>query len=400
MTRQLVSVDSEGRLWDLCLVALLAGTGLGVLLPIVSSVMKERGHGIGQIGLVTVGYFVAHGAGAWSARGPRGRAWTQFSLVAGLLVAAAASCTFQLQEQLGWWFVNRALAGLGMGAYMSAAQTALLRLGSSSSRGRISAAYASSFAIGFALGPPLGLWSYTISPSLPFTLASAALWLAAMVAGLLTRVSAGHPVLESAGERSRPSLLPHASVFAYAFAESTLFAMFPTFWLEEFSSVRGLGTALALFVVGSLVGALPIGWISDWFGRALTLAACAAGGALALLLLPSLASGATHIVVCLASGALVGSTYPLALALLGDTVGDTAAGSAGFTSAFSVGAILGPLSTTLAMKWFGHHAVFAPTAALLLGLAVYACVQRALARRASEVRDWVNWSHDYEKNAE
>jgi len=94
-------------------------------------------------------------------------------------------------------------------------------------------------------------------------------------------------------------------------------------------------------------------------------------GAIAVGLLGYVPSTALRCSLCALAGAAVGPCFALALAVLGKH-GASAQGSAAFTASFSVGSILGPVVTALAMRIDPAHLTFGPAVATLLGVAAFA----------------------------
>ena len=117
--------------------------------------------------------------------------------------------------------------------------------------------------------------------------------------------------------------------------------------------MAGIITAV---IVGTIVSQVPIGRAADRFGKRKTLLVCTVmlAGVFAAMSFHSdwrwfLASGVL-------AGALAGSLYPIALALIGQIVRKERLGAATstFSLAFGIGSLIGPTASGLAMTHFDN----------------------------------------------
>lgn len=146
--------------------------------------------------------------------------------------------------------------------------------------------------------------------------------------------------------------------------------------------VQGLGmspaTAAYFMAVVIFSGGLlqwPVGHLSDHFDRRKLIAAlCFVSGLIAAAII---ITARINVIAFLASASLFGAVcfaiYPIALAHMNDAV-DRAKmlyAAAGMLTAFSVGAILGPILGSIAIDYFGFHSLFVYLASVLLLYAGY-----------------------------
>jgi MFS family permease len=138
--------------------------------------------------------------------------------------------------------------------------------------------------------------------------------------------------------------------------------MYPVFLLHQNLGPEQGGLALAAFVIGGILGTLPAAHLGDRLGHRRILAVCVAIGVVTTALLMTLTDTRLALACAVLAGASLGPVFPLALAMLGATLtrAELAAGSALFTTAFSLGSIAGPWLSAIAMIELGEHHLFTP----------------------------------------
>jgi MFS family permease len=355
----------------LLLAAALAGSALGLFNPLIAAQLMAAGHDKVAIGANSTLFFLCILLSAPLAAWLIGRLGLRRVLALGMVLTALAAAPFPWTQGLATWSVLRALMGVGLGLYMIAGQSTLNTLASERHRAAMSGGYALCFGLGMGLGPLLGAQLYTIAPELAFG-AGAVLLLCGLPWVLralpATRVATATPRMALLRRLS----LPLHSVFAYGAAEATLMTLYPVFMLERGQTLGELSIAFGAFIVGGLLATLPVTRCADRFGCERVLLTCAALGVLSSLGLIG-ASGLAAITTCaVLMGASLGPMFALALAMVGSTLSreELPAGSALFTTAFSLGCILAPFITGVLMQALGPQHVFSLTLLLLLGLLV------------------------------
>jgi len=342
-------------------VALLAGLATGLYNPLISVFLEQRGAATTLIGANASTFFAGVILGAPLVTRLLGRAGIRRTLTLGLLLTAAAAALFPWQSGSLGWFLVRGAMGLGMAFVMVGGQTALNHVAPEQHRALVNGLWGLCFGVGLMVGPLLGPWLYGLSPALAF---SGGAGLLALGAGLL---ALGLPALRVVPERPRLELLrrvslPLHAVLAYGFAEASLICLYPVFLLHQNLGPEQGGFALAAFVVGGILGTLPATHLGDRLGHGRVLATCVATGVVATALLMALTDSRLALACAVLAGGSLGPVFPLALAMLGARLSraELAAGSALFTTAFSVGCIAGPWLSALAMLELGEHHLFTP----------------------------------------
>src|ERR1700694_2335045 len=103
-------------LYGIVAAVFVSGTGIGSLLPILPLFLRERGASYSLVGVIVGAALAAQAVGQWPAGWLAERIGRREMMVAGLLVAAAASLLFLLPLSVEWLVVVRFLQGLGFAA--------------------------------------------------------------------------------------------------------------------------------------------------------------------------------------------------------------------------------------------------------------------------------------------
>jgi MFS family permease len=343
-------------------VSLLSGVSLGLFSILISAFMEEAGVDSMWIGANATIYFFFLGLGAPLIERAVRCYGTRSVMVAGLLLTATVTPLFPLTHGLVVWFVVRALMGLGVCCYTVAAQIALNHFAPTEHRATVTGAYAFAFAVGLALGPVLGPSIYAISPQLAFIIG------AGVVMSGVGVVLWAVPSMSVTSSPRRVSVLrkitlPLHGVFAYGFAEASLFALYSVFLLRQGYDVQQMGLAFSSFVVGSLISTLPVTRLGDHWGKEPVLHGCVCVGVLSVLGLGLVEDFLLTLTLSFIAGGSLGPVYALTLAIIGGALSskELPSGSAWFTASFSLGATVGPLLTALTMRFCGDQYIFTLT---------------------------------------
>ncbi len=183
--------------------------------------------------------------------------------------------------------------------------------------------------------------------------------------------------------RGAPMML---AVLGFGIMDGATLGLMPVYALEKGLSGDAASLPLTVLVVGAVGLQYPVGWLTDRIGPRQALVGCAAvtaacGAVLPLLTLGSLASYALIVLWGGASFAI----FTVSLTLLGRRFRgpELAAGSAGLTMMWGVGAILGPWAIGAGMAQAGPDAMPLMVAGAFLILAlVLAGLRGAMPDRA------------------
>lgn len=374
----------------------LLGLSLGIINPIISILMEHSGAGGLLIGANASLFFICVALLSPLAGRQLSRVGLKRTLSVGLLTYGGAIAAFPWFDDPVLWFALRGLMGIGMALAMIGAQTGLSVFAGPERRALVNGVYGLCFGVGLGVGPLLASHLYGLAVYLPFAAAGLFLVQAAGLALL------GLPSARPKAERSQPGLLRYASVpvlavLAYGFAEATLLTMYPAYLVRIGLEPLEVAHRIAAFVVGGLVGTLPLCYLGDRFGHRQLLLACAVGGIAALIgvteadavcelmnlcwLELGFNGHPVHVegvglVAAFAVGFTLGPVFALALALLAELLPQARlpAGTALFTAAFSIGSAAGPWLSAWFMERFGDRHLFSASAVLFAFLAAALCL--------------------------
>ena len=333
------------------------GLSMGLTMPLIALVLERDGTSNTVIGLNT-----AVGALAMLVMAPllprlMAAIGTLGSLYLGIGLATLTILLLPVLHNLPAWFALRFVLGVGIAIHWVASETWINMVADERYRGRVVAIYVTLLAGGFAVGPLL-IGVTGIDGFLPFGAGATLIALAAVP--LLFARGAAPPVRPPGriglfhAMRRAPALM--IVVVLTGMVHIAVFALLPVF------AVRlGLGrdmavTMLSVFLAGSVVLQLPLGWLADRFHRGRVLAGAAAVGLGGALALPALlhAGPVLWVVLFLWGGTVIG-IYTVAMAILGQSFRPAAlaAASAAFVMLYETGGMVGPIIAGGAMDWIG-----------------------------------------------
>lgn len=350
------------QLLTLYLLSLLFGVSLGLFNPLMSTFMEQQQVSQIWIGINSTVYFLAIALTTPIVNLLLRRWGIRPVLLLGLLLMGLSGSAFPLTEQLSLWFILRIIMGFGVCSVLIGGQTALNHFSHESSRARVSGLYFLAMGLGFIIGPALGPRLYSISPPLAFLLGGGVNAIAFIVVMYYLRQKI---ILATSTNSLLLPLLkqfkfPIHGAFAYGMAEATLITLYPVFLLRQNYTVEQMGLTLSVFVLGSLVSTVPVTNLADRWNKVSVLLGCVGTGIIASLGLTIMNNYWLILMFSLLAGASIGPVYPLCLALLGQQVksSDLGAGTALFTTTYSLGNATGPILSALMMEVLGDRFIF------------------------------------------
>ncbi|WP_188540813.1 MFS transporter [Paenibacillus segetis] len=335
----------------LILVIVISGLSQGLLLPVLSIFMEERGISSSVNGMHAAALYIGSFAMSIVAERLLGVAGFKKLLLGGLALVIIALPAFPLISDLKFWLVLRLLVGAGDSAIHFASQLWMLLISPPGQRGRNISIYGMSYGLGFSIGP-LGIRLLPYGEWLPFFLLSC---LTAMMALLVynqmpdTRPEKAEPI-EGAGKQ-KYSLIYRLAWFAllpsllYGYMEAVMNTNFPIYGLRTGLSSGQISTLLPFFGVGGLILQLPLGYLSDRYGRKIVLMSAGVGGGLMFLAVPLCGNSFMGLALLfMGAGGLVGSFFSLGLAYAADILPRNLLPAANVIASFhfNLGSIVGP----------------------------------------------------------
>ncbi len=355
------------------------GLSLGFTMPLIALLLERDGHSATVIGLNAATSAFAMVVVAPLLPRLMGRVGTLPALYLGIAVAVTALLMMPLLPSLEAWFVLRFLLGLGIATHWVVSETWINTVADERNRGRVIGAYVTVLSAGLAAGPLL-IGITGIDGAAPFLAAAAFIAAAAVpllfAAGGAPPVAAEPPSALVAAVRRAPAVM--AAALLVGFTHIMVFALLTVYGVR-----LGLGqdTAvrmLSVFLAGSVVLQVPIGWLADRLGREVMLAGGAAAGLAGALALPLVLEGALLWPLLFLWGGTVVGLYTVGLSLLGERFrsGQLASAMAAFVMIYELGSLTGPVAAGAAMDLLGRAGL-----PLTLALGFGAMIAVALATR-------------------
>lgn len=338
--------------WILTSTVLISGLLQGMLLPVIAIIFEQQGlpssingfHVTGMyIGVLLISPFIEK---------PLITYGYKKMAVTGIIIVLLSLLSFTFISSVWVWFVLRLLIGIGDHMLHFSTQTWLMASSTKSNRGKRIAIYGIFFGLGFALGP-LFVNLMSFHTYAPFYLAA-----------LLTCISLAsvfilhnqYPERSEQGEGFIGSLKRMKEVMSFAwialipaliygFLEASLHGNFPVFALRENISISNVAIILPAFALGGIITQLPIGELSDRFGRKKVLKIIFLLGSIVFFIGTI---GGTSFVwmisIFLVSGMIVGSAFSLGMSYMADLLPAylLPAGNLMCGIFYSLGSMIGP----------------------------------------------------------
>jgi len=332
------------------------GFTLGLMFPLLSLLMEERGISSDMIGYNAAMQPVGIVLAVFAIPGLVRRFGAKAVVIGAALVAAAVVLAYPFLPVFWWWFALRILQGFCVSILFAVSEAWVVRFAEGPYRSRILALYVSVLAASFG-GGPIIISIIGIDGLLPFLIGAAILILATVPIFFLrddTIDGAGEDPLSLLGfARKAPVLL--AAVGIYAIIDAAYLGFLPVYGVKKGLDQETAALVLTAFIIGNTVLQYPVGWLADHFPKRLVMAGCGIVTAAACALMP-LAYGTWVFWVLLpVAGAASAGIYTVALAELGDRFSghELVTGTASFATIWGLGAILGALLAGWSIEVFG-----------------------------------------------
>ncbi|MBW4450081.1 MAG: MFS transporter [Spirirestis rafaelensis WJT71-NPBG6] len=364
---QIIKSKKSTSLFDTKLIALyiisfLTGVSLGFFNPLISTFMEQQQIDGVWIGANSTIYFLTIALVTPFVEKSLRRNGIRRIMIFGLLLTGFSASLFPLTTQLPLWFIIRIVMGVGVCCLLIAGQTALNNFSHESNRTSVSGIYSLALGVGFGIGPIIGPRIYVISPQLAFIVGGAAILSALPVVWywLPKKFAISLPSAHFLTKTAKKLKFSLHGVFCYGFAEAALISLYPLFLLRQNYSLEQMGNTFSLFVVGSIIGTLPVTYLADRSGKVKILSINLLIGLLSCLGLVLVNQYEFILLFSFMAGASIGPLYPLCLALVGEQLPkqELAAGTALFTTIYSLGCASGPILSSIMMETLGNRNLF------------------------------------------
>lgn len=366
----------EYRYWLLVFMVGVAGFSQGMLLPVLAIMLEQIGVPPALNGLNAAALYIGILIASPFIERPVRRYGYKPVIMIGLFLLIGAIILFPFWQVFWFWFILRIIVGIGDNMLHFATQVWITSTSAKENRGRRIAIYGLAFGSGFGLGP-LMTRLIAVNEYLPFIFAVAVSLIAWLLLLILRNEWPEHEV-ETASKLGtwqkyrtvlRLSWFALLPPFAYGFLEASLHGNFPVYALRTGISVEWVSVLLPSFVVGSLVTQLPLGMLSDRFGRRQVLICAILLGFLFFAIARLLEfSMLLLLLTFVMAGACVGSLFSLGIAYMADLLprGLLPTGNVMAGVSFALGSISGPLVGGLFIDWFAEGSLYYAICGMLL----------------------------------
>ncbi|WP_432360848.1 MFS transporter [Sporosarcina sp. UB5] len=356
------SVTAEQRrFWILVIIVSISGFSQGMLLPLISAIFEQDGISSALNGLNATGLYIGTLLVSPFMEAPLRKYGYKPVIILGGIIVFSSLLLFPLWKHVVFWFILRLLIGIGDHALHFSTQTWITSTSEQHRLGRNIAIYGLSFSLGFAVGPlfaPL----MKIHEGLPFIVSG----LLCMSAWLLVfylkndfpEVMKGNVETGSFMKRSKSTIaiawIAFLGPFGYGFLESSLNAMYPVYALRNGMELASVSMILAIFSIGGIISQLPLGMLSDKFGRHLVLPITYGGGAVAFWVASMMGNSVLFVMLTVfVAGMFLGSIFSLGISYMSDLTPKNLLPTGNLLCGifFSIGSLTGPFAGGLFLEF-------------------------------------------------
>lgn len=371
-----MNINSQTRFWILIGIVAISGYSQGMLLPLIAIIFEEDGvsstlNGFNATALYLGVLFISPFMEGFL----RKLGYKPIILAGGLSVVISIAL-FPVWKSFWFWFILRLIIGIGDHMLHFGTQTWITYLSPAHKRGRNLSLYGLFFGLGFAVGPFMTRLVY-INEALPFIVSSI---LTLMAWGTVWLLKNEFPeqvggnqsffsVFKRFGKVFKYGWVAFLPPFGYGFLEASLNGNFPVYALRTGLTVSAVSLILPSFAIGGIIFQLPLGMLSDKYGRKNILTTIMLLGFGCFTIAGLLQDSVIGLTVCFfIAGMLVGSTFSLGISYMADLLTRELlpAGNIMCGIFYSLGSISGPFIGGLTIQFLPNGAFFYVISTMLL----------------------------------
>jgi MFS family permease len=346
------------------------GLSIGLIVPLTSIVLEQRGTSVIAIGFNAVMYSLAV-----LLTGPFLPALIQRigllrTMIAGALLSGGMVFCLWVNDALWFWYIMRFFLGVAGGMHWVSSEAWINAMAPEHSRGRIVGAYTTVWTMGIAAGPVL-LRFIGVEGGRPFVVAALLMAGASLPLLLVPNVENEHLPTVRHGVLQMIWVAPVATAagFISGFLETQVLSLLPVYGMRSEIGTAHALALLSIFAVGSFVSQPIIGWLADRISfKIVSLMVTIAAIVVVPLVHFSLKLVLFSSVLLFIWGGAVGAYYTLGMLNIGQVfkASDLTAASSMFVMAYTVGMVLGPMSGSASMQLLGPAGLLAVMAVVPL----------------------------------
>ncbi|PSL43594.1 putative MFS family arabinose efflux permease [Salsuginibacillus halophilus] len=365
------------RYWLLVSLVLVAGFVQGMLLPVLAVLLEEAGITSTANGLNATALYIGILLASPFIEQPLRKFGYKPLITTGVIAVVTALLILPLWQAFWFWFVLRMIIGIGDNLIHFATQVWITSTADPAKRGRSLAIYGLAFGMGFGVGPIM-TQLLTVHESLPFLItafSSLFVWL------FLLRLKNEWPSEDFDDHLNiqMPWMMRYKQTiklawfallpgFSFGYLEASIHGSYPIYAIRAGISLDWVTIFLPAFVFGSLITQLPLGMLSDRWGRKRVLMLLLASGFIIFSSMPMLESSMIALLTGFSMlGMLLGSLYSLGLMYLADLLPKQLlpTGNVLMAISFSLGSMSGPVAGGIVIDQFGTGSIYLSMAFML-----------------------------------
>ena len=355
----------------------ISGFSQGMLLPIIAVIFENDGLSSSLNGLHAASLYIGILLISPFMEAPLRKFGYKPLILFGGLTVILSLALFPLWKSFWFWFVLRFFIGIGDHTLHFATQTWITATSPLAKRGRNIAIYGLFFSLGFMIGP-LMTKLLDVNQALPFIITSILSLLTWLTIFLIKNEIPEQDDPESTSfldtlkrfaKVSRIAWVAFLLPFTFGVLEASLNSNFPVFALRSDIDLTAVSIIIPAFAGGTLLTQIPIGILSDRFGRRNILLIIIFSGSIIFSAAGFLSPLVSGLFICfLLGGMMVGSTFSLGISYMADILPRNLmpAGNLLCSIFYSVGSIAGPFFGGLAIEHLQSGSFFYLIGSMLL----------------------------------
>jgi MFS family permease len=368
------------RFWILVSIVAISGFSQGMLLPLIAVIFEKSGVSPSLNGFNATALYIGILLVSPFMEMPLRKYGYKPVIIYGGAIVIISLALFPIWETFWFWFALRLLIGIGDHSLHFATQTWITSSSPADKRGRNISLYGLFFGIGFASGPlmtPL----VNVNESLPFIVSSILCFIGWIFVFTLKNerpeqevgINSFVATIKQFRKTLKYGWVAFLPPFSYGFLESSLNGSFPVYALRMDIDVSSVSMVLSAFAIGSIITQLPLGIISDKYGRRNILITILFLGFFSFTAASFLEHSFIGLFVAfLISGMIVGSTFSLGISYMTDLVPKNLLPTGNLLCGvfFSLGSLSGPIIGGLFIKFLENVSFFYIISTMLLTLSI------------------------------
>ncbi|WP_335871034.1 MFS transporter [Bacillus sp. 2205SS5-2] len=347
----------------------VSGFSQGMLLPIIAIIFEKDGISSSLNGLHATALYIGILFASPLMEVPLRKIGYKPMILIGGIVVVISLFLFPVWKSFWFWFILRLLIGIGDHMLHFATQTWITSFSPEATRGRNISIYGLFFGLGFAAGPMLTKL-VDVHEALPFIISAGISFLLWMSVFSLRneypeetemQTSSFLHTFQRFGQVWKYAWIALLPPFGYGFLEASLNGNFPIIALRNGVDIGAIAIILPAFAIGSIVFQLPLGIISDKYGRQSVLQTILLIGAVCFFFAGIWSDSVLGLILTFFfAGMSVGSMFSLGITFMTDLLPKSLlpAGNIMCGVFFSIGSMVGPILGGVIIQFFPGSSFF------------------------------------------